>query len=387
MQQSILIVGASARAAAWSALRAGDITPYCIDLFADADLRSVCSSQALAAQDYPDGFVEAARTAPPGPWIYTGALENHPKIIDALARERPLWGNPGHVIRKVRSPERVRKMLTQAGIPCPAIAQRPPVDNGKSWLVKRKKSAGGAHVRAWHGQALAHGCYLQEQMEGIPCSAQYVGASDGSALFLGATKQLVGVSWLNSRGFHYCGNIGPLRLSDRTDARLRNLGDALVGAFGLRGLFGVDFILQGDNPWPVEINPRYTAGLEILERANNMPLFALHWQVFEAQAGMKPIFTPKSAELVHGKAILYAKETLVFSQDAPVPGWNRSVIMQAGRLPYEAFPDIADVPVVGARIEKGRPIVTLFAEAPTEEATLGLLRKKIQALDRRLFGP
>ena len=45
-------------------------------------------------------------------------------------------------------------------------------------------------------------------------------------------------------------------------------------AFGLAGWFGVDFILRDGIPWPVEINPRYTASVEIHELASGRSLLA-----------------------------------------------------------------------------------------------------------------
>ncbi len=82
---NLLILGASVRAAAWSALGSGTVQPCCIDLFADADLQRQISAQAIPLSAYPYGFLEASRRAPPGPWLYTGALENYPDLIEAIA--------------------------------------------------------------------------------------------------------------------------------------------------------------------------------------------------------------------------------------------------------------------------------------------------------------
>ena len=49
---------------------------------------------------------------------------------------------------------------------------------------------------------------------------------------------------------------------------LQQLGLDLARGCGLRGLFGVDFVLSEGVPWPVEINPRYTASVEVLEYAD-----------------------------------------------------------------------------------------------------------------------
>src|SRR5207302_1703384 len=160
------------------------IKPWCIDLFADEDLQRACTAHALPASAYPRGLLEAARQAPPGPWLYTGALENHPGLIEALTSERPLWGNPAMVVRQARSPERIAGVLHEAGLPCPAVGQNPSSATGnsaQSWLVKPRRSAGGTHVKWWRGQAIPHSCYGQEWIDGVSCSALYAGQLDGSA--------------------------------------------------------------------------------------------------------------------------------------------------------------------------------------------------------------
>src|SRR5262245_65865579 len=99
----LLILGASARAAAFSALRAG-LEPWCADLFVDADLGCRCAAHRVAALGYPEALEELARQAPPAPWLYTGGMEHYPDLVDRIAKRRPLWGNLGEVLRLARSP-------------------------------------------------------------------------------------------------------------------------------------------------------------------------------------------------------------------------------------------------------------------------------------------
>ena len=56
MEPNLVILGASTRAAAFSALRA-NLRPWCIDLFGDMDLRGRCPVQTIAPEDYPGGLV------------------------------------------------------------------------------------------------------------------------------------------------------------------------------------------------------------------------------------------------------------------------------------------------------------------------------------------
>src|ERR1700730_13118688 len=88
----IIIFGASVRAAAFSALRAG-LRPWCADLFQDEDLQACCSTQQVSTVGYPKDFEAIAKLGPPGPWMYTGGLENHPTLIERISDKRFLWGN------------------------------------------------------------------------------------------------------------------------------------------------------------------------------------------------------------------------------------------------------------------------------------------------------
>src|SRR5205807_1833458 len=118
----IILIGASTRAAAMSARRAG-WTPWCADLFADADLQRIATVRKVPIETYPHGLIDALVNAPRAPVIYTGALENRPDLIAKI--DRPLWGNSPEVLRAIRSPERWTQCLRQRGFSCPAIADAP----------------------------------------------------------------------------------------------------------------------------------------------------------------------------------------------------------------------------------------------------------------------
>src|SRR5438132_2283392 len=114
--ERLLIFGASTRAAAFSALRAG-LRPWCADLFADRDLTARCPAVRVSASDYPRAFTELARQRLEGPWIYTGGLENRRKLVRQIAQLRPLWGNDDRALRLCRSPQFVTSLLSKEGLP------------------------------------------------------------------------------------------------------------------------------------------------------------------------------------------------------------------------------------------------------------------------------
>jgi predicted ATP-grasp superfamily ATP-dependent carboligase len=370
-QTEVILLGASTRAAAGSARRAG-WTPWCADLFGDADLQSIATVRKVPIEAYPHGLLDVLAEAPQAPVIYTGALENRPDLVARI--DRPLWGNSPDVLRAIRAPSRWTQCLQAHSLPSPAIAEEP--RSAGRWLLKPRKSAGGFGIQVYVGQPfnpLTH--FLQEWIDGVPCSAVFLG-HEVSADLLGVTGQLAGTSWLNAAGFHYAGNIGPLLLDPTTKARWQHIGTVLTRSFCLRGLFGIDAILRDGVPWPIEINPRYTASVELLERGYARPLLPSHRAVFEKLP--PPTFDAPTDSPTCGKAILYARETFSFPKDGP---WLAELAYGGG-----AEAAYADIPPAGEIIEEGRPVLTLFAAGKTAAQCLGKLQEKAQALDRRLWG-
>jgi predicted ATP-grasp superfamily ATP-dependent carboligase len=379
----LIIFGASARAAALSALRAG-LHPWCADLFADADLQACCPALRLPPGEYPAGFVRASAQGPPGPWLYTGGLENHPRLVRAISRDRQLWGNAADVLEAVRRPLAFWKVLRDAGIPCPAAlpfreAGPPP---GR-WLVKPRAGAGGAGIHFWETRPAAgrrpQPRYFQEYVEGDSCAALYLG--DGrQARLLGVTHQLVGEDWLHAGPFGYCGSIGPFSPEPALRQALERLGAALVDRWHLRGLFGVDCVVRDGVPWPVDLNPRYTASVEVLEYAAGVPALALHRRAFDPEAPAPPAWTEPTPAFTLGKAVLFARASLTVPEDGP---WADALRHPADLAAPPAF---VDVPHAGERIEAGRPVLTFFARAGSAAACRDALRQIASDLDRRLFG-
>lgn len=378
----ILLFGASTRAAAFSALRAG-LRPWCVDLFADRDLRARCPVLPARGK-YPDSFLDALRAAPAGPWLYTGGLENHPRLVREMSQARELWGNGATVLAWARNPQFIADMVRAAGLSAPAVCVGGEAGDSRQtigrWLVKPIKSVSGRDIDFWTGDAAQQpdrGTYLQEFIDGEPVAAIFAG--DGhSAQLLGVTRQLIGEAFCHATAFQYCGSVGPLVIGAGLRSALGRLGDVLTHACHLRGLFGIDGVLRDDVFWPVEVNPRYTASVEALEYATGLQALAWHRGAFDPTAPKASL--PGPVRYVAGKAILLAQRDLVFPADGP---WE--TVFQRPRPPAE-MPAFADLPEPGERIKAGRPILTLLARGGTLAACLEELRQQTVALDRRLFG-
>jgi uncharacterized protein len=371
----IVIVGASVRAAAFSALRAA-MRPWCMDLFADSDLQEVCSVTRIPQRDYPRNLEAHLARSPKTPWMYTGALENRPNLIGKLATLRPLWGNGLEVLLRARRPWTVEGVLRDAGLACPRTRCRKqgPPSAGK-WLVKPLASAGGRGIAFWDDSTKRcprHGYYLQEFLEGWPCSALYVGDGQKTRL-LGVTRQLIGEPWLNAARFQYCGSVGPVHMSADTLAQFQKVGTVLAANFCLRGLFGVDYVMLDGTPYPVEINPRYTASVEVLEHALVIKALDLHCQAFVKEPGEAQTTPLAHHAPVIGKAILFARDNLTMPADGP---WS-----SACDQPWDELRSFADIPHAGQAIDRGQPVMTVFGRADSIAGCLDALEAKAQDLN------
>ncbi len=381
--ENLIILGASTRAAAFSALRAG-LRPWCADLFADLDLQARCPVMRLAGDCYPMGLAELVQTELPGAWMYTGGLENHPDLIQRMARRRPLWGNGARELELVRDPLLVHRALQAAQLPAPAVyPQASMLPASGRWLRKPYHTRGGAGIRFWKpgttGTDARSPGYFQEYIDGDPCAALYV--ADGQRTWLLAlTRQLVGTRWLHAGRFRYCGSVGPVEVPDALRASLTRLGRVLTLTCGLRGLFGVDGVLRNGLFWPVEVNPRYTASVEVYEYATRISALSWHSQVFTHGSLPCRAAPPAPADGHVGKAILFARADLIFPADGP---WLSAL---RTRAPLHELPAFADIPATGEHIPRGRPVLTFFARAESVAACLDSLQAQAADLDRWLFG-
>ena len=240
----------------------------------------------------------------------------------------------------------------------------------RAWLLKRRASGGGRGVAAWAaGDPTPRGAVLQERIEGVAGSVAFV-ADGRRAVPFALSRQLVGEPEFGASGFVYCGSIiaaaGDAQLDRDRElyAAAAALADAVTDAFALVGVNGVDFVARDGVPFPVEVNPRYSASMELAERAYGFGVFAAHAR---ACAGVLPSFDLARAREragAVGKAVVYAR---------------RDVAVGDTRA-WLGDPTVADVPHPGERVAAGRPLCTVFAEGRDAAACRAALVRRAGAV-------
>jgi predicted ATP-grasp superfamily ATP-dependent carboligase len=353
-----------------------------LDAFGDLDLQALVKCYSLK-RDFQHSFSAAALFAASRQLAfdgvaYTSNLENHPEVIRRFARHHQVIGNPAEVLARVRHWPTLFATLAQAGFRVPETiydGDTRRADPARTWLRKPVASGGGHRITFWRNEvSLGRGFMLQEYVPGQACSASFV-ANGRECVVVGLTEQLVGQPEFCAQGFGYYGNLLPLNAA-RDPAIGRTILDQaqqiaalLTREFGLVGINGIDFVLSGNQVCLTEVNPRYSASMELIERAYGLPMFELHVQaVMQGELPRFDLTTRLADELFHGKAILFAERDAL--------ALNTLNWLERG---------IRDVPIPGESLTQGGPICTLLACEATHDLCFSNLVAQAKALKGEIY--
>lgn len=347
----LLIVGNSVRLLVQSAARAG-LRPVALDLYADADTQE-CAEAAAPLIPAPQGFdpphllATAARLAPAGryPLVYGSGLDTAPDLLERLAAGREVFGNPPSTLRLLRTPERFFGLLRELDIPFPDIRLEPPADP-ENWLVKAGCGEGGKRVRfCAQGAPAGPDEYYQRRLPGSPLSALFLADGEHAEIIGFNTQWTVS---LYGRPFLFCGAVNRADLDGRRHGVVADYVARLVRALGLRGLNGLDFMLDGPVCRVLEVNPRPTATTALYDRDFPEGLLAAHLRACRGQRVEVP-----PSETVRAFRAVFAPTDFTLPDGISWPDW------------------CGDRPLPNTRFSAGQPVCTVAAEGgnPAEVET------------------
>jgi uncharacterized protein len=364
-----------------------------LDYFGDADLLSLGSRIPIRALSLRRDLgrrrssLSLARAALGLDWqafAYSGGLENRPGSLLHLEHRGAVLGNGACAVRALRDPTVFFSVLRREGIPHPPtrIADDGP-GSGRAarYLWKGMRSGGGLRVRAAvRGEPRPRGFYRQQLLPGTPGSAAFV--ADGTrAIVLGVTEQIVGFRELGGTGFRYGGNIvGPPEdlLPPAGFSILSAAAGSITRRFGLRGLNGLDFIVSSGIPHIIEVNPRYTASMELFEEISGRNLLDMHLDAIEGgrlPSGPLRQRPERQQSGGSGASPFLAKGILYAERD--VWGTRPEVLADLG---------CRDLPADGEAVEAGAPVCTLVVAGPSPACCKRLLAERAESV-RRLLSP
>lgn len=397
-----LLAGVSVRALMESAAASG-YKARGIDFFGDLDaLRHghTIKLKDLGREQTVKSLLEAAKEIPCAGLVYSSGPENTPDELEFWEKRGLLRGNERSVLRKVRDPWELKRCLESNGHRMPPFLS---VDEWKEsaregkWLLKALNRGSCHGIIELPENLDSAPDYLMElnrfspyivqrYIEGVSASATFL-ANGREALVVGTSRQLI------NRGgglFYYKGNIVPLEIGESMDyehliSKINDLAGCLTLCFGLKGVNTVDFILNSEGVWVLEVNPRWSASVELIERYLGKSLFDEHLRA--CAGGGLPRFSDAVPEVLGGAAFnaRYVGKRLVLAEKTMVTG-----LMEEKGFQYLYERGIRDIPRSATTIEEGQPICTVLAGGSTDRGCERRLNEKSQIVSQfcsRYYSP
>jgi predicted ATP-grasp superfamily ATP-dependent carboligase len=358
---AVLIAAVSGRALAASARRGGYL-PLVADFFGDEDTVATAQGQVTLGGEFARGFREhelmealerlGSQHVPVGIVCGTG-FEDRPQLLARLAQRWPLFGNSADRVARAKDPETFAALCRHCGIAHPRVSLSPPTARN-SWVAKRRGGSGGHHVAAASAKEFGEGVYYQSRVPGKPVSALLL-ANGVCAVVLGFSEQWACPT--PRQPFRYGGAVRPADIAPGLAERLAESACRLAAALSLTGLNSADFMVDGDDFWILEVNPRPGATLDIFE-ADGASLFSLHMR---ACAGDLPDEAPR-LDGAKASAIFYAERNVIAPERFEWPNWS------------------ADRPNAGIAIKAGEPVCTVHAGAATGVEARALVGERLASV-------
>lgn len=384
----VVLVGASIRAAAESARRAG-FSVTGLDLFGDADARRACDRYLPLSGDLSPS--ELVDRLPEAPAVVVGGLGGTGRLLSLLKSRGSVLGSPQRWPASERSLRQLREIARRSGVSVPSTCLGGPLPrhpDGGRWLEKDVSSSGGSGVR-WSGagdRSISPHRWRQRWVAGRAYGATFLAAGRSAAL-LGVCRS--SYTHQSGRPFTYAGSFGPVAVAQPVTSRLIRFGQAFAASGDVRGLFNVDVIAdRAGQIWVLEINRRWSASCEVLEQAlmprgpgtSQQTLFQWHWQAItggeiadrarQAIRRGEPLEAGADAVPRVWKRIVYANRTGRFDPRRLNP-------VGATREAMEVR--FADLPQPATRLRRGEPLLTVICRQDSRSSMSWQARREVIA--------
>ncbi len=354
--QRILVAGFSTRHVVSSAVRAG-LEVCAIDNFCDQDLRNLVFAYERFEElaELPDLIRRFCKEQEVDAVITTSGAE------DLAGLPVPILGTDPAVAARFLDKELTQRFFEEHGFPVPARA----LPGVFPAMLKPCRGSGGwrnalvtseEDIRSWESIFPGEPYLLQELAPGIPASVCCV-ADGHRAKAVAVNLQILRGSKEARYGF--CGSLTPFR--HQMADQMRMMAERIAAATGCCGVLGIDFLVTDTSITAIEINPRFVATLDTIERATGCNLVKLH---IDACQGVLPNTIPEGRSTCI-RQILFAPHDLTISSDLS-----------------HLIPDVADIPVPPTSFETGDAVISVYGEGEDESSARLALDKTIRRVSQ-----
>jgi|GEM_PF-2125865 predicted ATP-grasp superfamily ATP-dependent carboligase len=334
-----------------------------------------------------------------------GGTENYASLIHELAANHHWCGITGDSLLSLRDPQILFEIARQSGLKAPLTYSHKTHPNRQSfarvvaefdknsvWLWKTANKGGGLGVSKIQSEsefayffAENQTDFLQQFIPGAPYGATIIISANGHAEWVGACRLLpaserlqhLDIQIVSNHGsvervvtsyepredfpFLFAGAVGPCRISTCIQEQLLRFAEACFRTFGIRGWFQVDFIVdEAEQSWVLEVNPRWSATMEIYERTYGMSLTAKHLEAWDICVAPTAVRQPE-AGLVCWKDVIYADDDFLWTQTH----LDRVDTLNTKYRAVYGWDLIADIPNSQQSFAPGMPIFSVLAMGKT----------------------
>ncbi|WP_455277579.1 ATP-grasp domain-containing protein [[Eubacterium] cellulosolvens] len=374
-----------------SANKAGH-SVFTLDLFGDLDTRKYSKKSLSILKEYgrnpikdlelPDKFLNLAKKLIKenniDAILLASGLDDEGQLLQSLHDLVPILGNEPAKIEKVRNRHHFFNELRKLKIQFPEtkfvnnlheglLASR---DIGFPLVIKPTKGYGGIGIRMCEERKDLQDFLndkpddewiIQEFIAGTPASVSII--ADGSnSKILTLNEQLLKVEEFGQKEeFRFTGNIVPLEATEDLLQRCEELTNKIVSKFELKGSNGIDLIItdRSDEINIIEVNPRFQATLECIERYLGVNLVDLHLKACNQEELPTNLNKPQSKFV--GRGILYSKSNI------KTPNLTK-------------FDFTRDIPNPGLEIPEGEPICSVITDSSSREKCLQEMKKSAKMI-------
>ncbi len=369
-KQKIIIAAISSRAFVNAAVNAG-FRVLALDAFCDVDTQKLAfETYQISAGDNGfnaaellkilDELKEKVDLSEFSGFCYGAGFEAQPQLLLEVEKRLPVLGNHAETLRHCKNPQFFLELCNAFEMRVPKTTFKRP-SRTLGWVSKQLGASGGAHIKPLLPLDLPNPTpvYYQQITEGTPISCLFL--ADGvHAEVIGFSEQWCAPTTISP--YRYGGAVSHASLSQNCKKTITEFIRGISFKLGLRGINSVDFLVDGDDIFALEINPRLSATLD-LYTAKHGNFFASHIEACQVQLRDWPSASGNS----HAHQIIYAKQVTKVPRNVDWPNW------------------VCDIPQPNSTIAAGAPICTVTAEARAAWQAKQVVQERAASLHQALM--